>query len=119
MAHHADRRAVRGDPSSPACWPLSVHLGAHDCHSIGPRGWSMTEELRLCSSAKMQAIRDLIAKVAAFDVTVLLQGESGVGKEVVARAIHLASPRVHRQFLKVHCAAILRVMVNIDVSGRW
>src|SRR6266571_319449 len=77
--------------------PLSVHLGAHACHSIGPRGWSMTEELRLCSSAKMQAIRDLIAKVAALDITVLLQGESGVGKEVVARAIHLASPRAHRQ----------------------
>ncbi|PYN65898.1 MAG: hypothetical protein DMD90_08520 [Candidatus Rokuibacteriota bacterium] len=117
MAHHADRRAVRGDPSSPACWPLSVHLGAHDCHSIGPRGWSMTEELRLCSSAKMQAIRDLIAKVAALDITVLLQGESGVGKEVVARAIHLASPRVHRQFLKVNCAALPGELLESELFG--
>src|SRR5437773_5051418 len=114
---HARPRAVRGDPSSPACWPLSVHLGAHDCHSIGPRGWSMTEELRLCSSAKMQAIRDLIAKVAALDITVLLQGESGVGKEVVARAIHLASPRVHRQFLKVNCAALPGELLESELFG--
>src|SRR5439155_937495 len=111
------RRAVRGDPSSPACWPLSVHLGAYDCHSIGPRGWSMTEELRLCSSAKMQAIRDLIAKVAALDITVLLQGESGVGKEVVARAIHLASPRAHRQFLQVNCAALPDELLESELFG--
>jgi len=77
----------------------------------------MTEELRLCSSAKMQAIRDLIAKVAALDITVLLQGESGVGKEVVARAIHLASPRVHRQFLKVNCAALPGELLESELFG--
>src|SRR3989442_9236713 len=77
----------------------------------------MTEELRLCSSAKMQAIGDVIAKVAAFDVTVLLQGESGVGKEVVARAIPLASPRVHRQFLKVNCAALPGELLESELFG--
>src|SRR3989442_11727001 len=66
----------------------------------------MKEELDFCGSAKMQPIRDLVAKVAATNTTLLLRGESGVGKEVVARAIHKASPRAHRQFLKVNCAAL-------------
>src|SRR6185369_15655728 len=48
--------------------------------------------LGLCNSGKMQPIRDLVAKVAATNTTVLLRGESGVGKEIVARAIHKAPP---------------------------
>jgi DNA-binding NtrC family response regulator len=59
----------------------------------------MTDGLNLCSSAKMQPIRDLVAKVAATNTTVLIRGESGVGKEVVARALHKASPRAQKQFL--------------------
>ena len=61
--------------------------------------------LTLCSSGKMQPIRDLVGKVAATNTTVLLRGESGVGKEVVARAIHKASPRAakSRQMLFPTC----------------
>ena len=69
---------------------LSVHLRSYVGDFI-LRGLYMSEGLGLCSSAKMQPIRDLIAKVAATNTTVLLRGESGVGKEVVARAIHKAS----------------------------
>src|SRR6266566_3832367 len=85
---------------------LSVHLRSYVCDFIFLGGLYMSEGLDLCSSAKMQPIRDLIAKVAATNTTLLLRGESGVGKEVVARAIHKASPRAHRQFLKVNCAAL-------------
>ena len=77
----------------------------------------MTEELGLCSSAKMQPIRELIAKVAATNATVLLRGESGVGKEVVARAIRMASPRAHRQFLKVNCAALPGELLESELFG--
>src|SRR6266540_2935902 len=56
--------------------------------------------LGLCNSGKMQPIRDLVSKVAVTNTTVLLRGESGVGKEIVARAIHKASPRAAKQFLK-------------------
>jgi two-component system response regulator AtoC len=73
--------------------------------------------LGLCSSGKMQPIRDLVAKVAATNTTVLLRGESGVGKEVVARAIHKASPRAARQFLKVNCAALPGELLESELFG--
>jgi two-component system response regulator AtoC len=73
--------------------------------------------LGLCNSSKMQPIRDLVAKVAATNTTVLLRGESGVGKEVVARAIHKASPRAARQFLKVNCAALPGELLESELFG--
>jgi two-component system response regulator AtoC len=73
--------------------------------------------LGICNSSKMQPIRDLVAKVAATNTTVLLRGESGVGKEVVARAIHKASPRAARQFLKVNCAALPGELLESELFG--
>jgi two-component system response regulator AtoC len=78
----------------------------------------MSESLMsLCTSSKMQPIRELIAKVAATNTTVLLRGESGVGKEVVARAIHKASPRAGKQFLKVNCAALPAELLESELFG--
>ena len=77
----------------------------------------MTEGLNLCSSSKMQPIRDLVAKVAGTNTTVLVRGESGVGKEVVARAIHKASPRAQKQFLKVNCAALPGELLESELFG--
>src|SRR5947199_129894 len=77
----------------------------------------MSEGLDLCTSSKMQPIRDLISKVASTNTTLLLRGESGVGKEVVARAIHKASPRAHRQFLKVNCAALPGELLECEQFG--
>ncbi len=54
----------------------------------------------------MHRIKELIDQVANTDVTVLIQGESGVGKEVVARSIHLNSFRKEKPFVKVNCAAL-------------
>jgi two-component system response regulator AtoC len=65
----------------------------------------------------MRAVREMVAKVAATDAAVLLTGESGVGKEVVARAIHLASPRAERQFLKVNCAALPAELLESELFG--
>jgi two-component system response regulator AtoC len=77
----------------------------------------MSEGLNLCISRKMQPIRELVAKVAATNTTVLLRGESGVGKEVVARALHRASPRVNKQFLKVNCAALPGELLESELFG--
>ena len=63
------------------------------------------------------ANRDLVSKVAVTNTTVLLRGESGVGKEVVARAIHKASPRAARQFLKVNCAALPGELLESELFG--
>jgi len=77
----------------------------------------MSEGLSLCISRKMQPIRELISKVASTNTTVLLRGESGVGKEVVARALHKASPRVNKQFLKVNCAALPGDLLESELFG--
>jgi two-component system response regulator AtoC len=73
--------------------------------------------LELCGSGRMQPIRDLVSKVAGTNTTVLLRGESGVGKEVVARAIHKASPRFAKQFLKVNCAALPSELLESELFG--
>src|SRR5207249_8095926 len=96
---------------------LSVHLRSYVCDFIFLGGLYMSEGLDLCSSAKMQPIRDLIAKVAVTNTTLLLRGESGVGKEVVARAIHRASPRATGQFLKVNCAALPGELLESELFG--
>jgi len=77
----------------------------------------MTDGLELCISNKMQPVRDLVGKVAATNTTVLLRGESGVGKEVVARALHKASPRAAKQFLKVNCAALPGELLESELFG--
>jgi len=78
----------------------------------------MTETLMaLCTSSKMQSIRDLVAKVAASNTTVLLRGEGGVGKEVVARAIHRASPRARKPLLTVNCAALPGDLLESELFG--
>jgi two-component system response regulator AtoC len=77
----------------------------------------MTDGLNLCNSSKMQPIRDLVSKVAGTNTTVLVRGESGVGKEVVARAIHKASPRAGKQFLKVNCAALPGELLESELFG--
>ena len=78
----------------------------------------MSEPLMaLCTSSKMQPIRDLISKVAGTNTTVLLRGESGTGKEVLARALHKPSPRVGKQFLKVNCAALPGELLESELFG--
>jgi two-component system response regulator AtoC len=73
--------------------------------------------LELCTGPAMLAVRDLVAKVAGTNATVLLMGESGVGKEVVARAIHRASPRADRPLLKVNCAALPGDLLESELFG--
>jgi two-component system nitrogen regulation response regulator NtrX len=68
-------------------------------------------------SAAMQAVRQLIARVAPTDARVLITGESGTGKELVASAIHEASPRRDKPFVRVNCAAIPKDLVESEMFG--
>jgi len=74
-------------------------------------------ELELCTGPAMRAVRELVAQVAVTNATVLLTGESGVGKEVVARAIHRASPRAQHSLLKVNCAALPGELLESELFG--
>jgi two-component system response regulator AtoC len=69
------------------------------------------------SSDKMRGIATVIEQVADSNVTVLLRGESGVGKELVARAIHQRSTRHHRPFVKVNCAALPGELLESELFG--
>ena len=65
----------------------------------------------------MRAIRTVIENIADTDTTVLIRGESGVGKDLVARAIHAASTRRDGPFVKVNCAAIPSELLESELFG--
>ena len=75
------------------------------------------EGIFIYTSDKMQRIKEIIDQIANTDVTVLIQGESGVGKEVVARSIHLNSFRKERPFVKVNCAALPPDLLESELFG--
>ena len=69
------------------------------------------------NSEKMRNIGTVIEQVADSDVTVLIRGESGVGKELVSRAIHQRSTRRNRPFVKVNCAALPAELLESELFG--
>jgi formate hydrogenlyase transcriptional activator len=77
---------------------------------------SMFEEIVGTSSA-LQTVLSRISKVASTDSTVLITGETGTGKELVARAIHRRSGRNSRAFISVNCAAIPRDLIASELFG--
>src|SRR4029079_2482288 len=66
---------------------------------------SMFEEI-VGTSAPLRQVMALVGQVATTDSTVLITGETGTGKELIARAIHKRSPRAARPFVSVNCGAI-------------
>jgi two-component system response regulator AtoC len=75
------------------------------------------EEVGLWRSAKMREVRDIIEQAARVDVTVLICGETGTGKDVVARAVHDESIRESGPFVKVNCAAVPRELLESELFG--
>ena len=69
------------------------------------------------SSLIMQRLRREIERVAATDFTVLLEGESGVGKELVARQVHELSRRKHGPFVAINCAALVDSLLEAELFG--
>ena len=68
-------------------------------------------------SLKMEEVMGLIARVAPSQATVLIRGESGTGKELIANAIHYASARSEKPFVKVSCSAIPETLLESELFG--
>ncbi|HXG02079.1 MAG TPA: sigma-54 dependent transcriptional regulator [Candidatus Binatia bacterium] len=80
-------------------------------------GARMERELALLVSPPMREVLAIVEQAARADVTVLICGETGVGKELVARAIHARSPRRRAPFVKVNCAAVPRELLESELFG--
>ncbi len=77
---------------------------------------SMFEEI-VGSSPPLRAVLSQLSKVAPTDSTVLIAGETGTGKELIARAIHKRSPRASRPFVSINCAAIPASLIASELFG--
>ncbi|MCL1920429.1 MAG: sigma-54 dependent transcriptional regulator [Kiritimatiellaeota bacterium] len=92
---------------------LKAHDPAPEPQPVGEHGLeSITGE-----SPPMKAVFDVIRQVAPTQASVLIQGASGTGKELVARAIHRLSPRAKGPFVAVHCAALSSTLLESELFG--
>ena len=78
---------------------------------------SGASEAIIGSSPQMQHLRALIEKVAPCEARVLITGENGTGKELVAKHLHAASPRASAPFIEVNCAAIPSELIESELFG--
>jgi formate hydrogenlyase transcriptional activator len=86
-----------------------------DCNDQGSRPRKF--EQLIGNSLALEAVLDGVKRVAPTSSTVLIQGETGTGKELIARAIHNISPRCGRPFIKLNCAAIPLDLLESELFG--
>jgi DNA-binding NtrC family response regulator len=77
----------------------------------------LPESEMIGSSAQMVAIYKIVSRVAPTDATVLIEGETGTGKELIARMIHTNSPRVPQPFVAVDCASVAPALLESELFG--
>ncbi|PYO56693.1 MAG: hypothetical protein DMD83_13110, partial [Candidatus Rokuibacteriota bacterium] len=77
----------------------------------------LEREVALWRSPKMREVGEIIRRAAGVDVTVLICGETGTGKDLVARVVHHLSSRRGKPFIKVNCAAMPRDLLESELFG--
>jgi Nif-specific regulatory protein len=92
-------------------------LEAENRNLLREIGGRLPAQSLLGTSAPMESLRAMIARVADADVTILITGESGTGKDLVARSVHFASPRARGPFVALNCAAMPETLVETELFG--
>jgi two-component system response regulator AtoC len=92
-----------------------AHSWGHEPHD--DRSRKLLDELALWQSPPMREVREIISQAARADITVLICGETGTGKDLVARAIHEFGVRKAGPFVKVNCAAVPRELLESELFG--
>ncbi|OLB97219.1 MAG: hypothetical protein AUH30_10815 [Candidatus Rokubacteria bacterium 13_1_40CM_68_15] len=103
-------KAVSGRPRPPAAATVTAPGGDDN-------GARLERELGLLVSPSMREVQSIVEQAARADVTVLICGETGVGKELIAHSIHGHSPRRRAPFVKVNCAAVPRELLESELFG--
>lgn len=94
---------------------ITSNVPAAQSENILPRGAS---EFRIIgNSPKMQEVYKLIGKISDSHVAVMITGESGSGKEIIARVIHANSPRAEKPFIAINCSAIPETLIESELFG--
>jgi two-component system, NtrC family, response regulator AtoC len=96
---------------------LTAAPSAASQQSRGSPTAQIPREMALWQSPRMRQVRVIIEEVAGVDVTLLITGETGTGKDVVARAIHSLSSRRSGPYIKVNCAAVPRELLETELFG--
>jgi len=102
------RHLKTASPSDERPLPIS-HLSGDTSRTVLPG--------MVGTSAAMQRVYDIVRLVAERDTTILISGESGTGKDLVARAIHQLSRRHHKPFVVINCAAIPEALLEAELFG--
>jgi two-component system response regulator AtoC len=96
-----------------ACYPQhgvrAEQLSAH--------AWEQLSRPPDAPSTEMDGVREMIGQVAASDVSVLISGETGVGKELYAEMLHRLSPRATKPFVRLNCAAVVESLFESELFG--
>jgi transcriptional regulator with GAF, ATPase, and Fis domain len=105
-------------PASDICSrALEGSVGTQPISRNGDRLSSRSFERIIGNSPALEALLEQVEHVAATDVAVLIQGETGTGKELIAHVIHTTSPRCGQAFVKVNCAAIPLDLLESELFG--
>lgn len=104
---HAVARALETEKlKAKVGWLLAEHKKHHNCDQV------------IATTPGMKQVMSMVERVAMSDApTVLLQGESGTGKDLLARAIHLKSRRADEPFLEINCASIPETLIETELFG--
>jgi len=86
-------------------------------HVAVPRNPEPFTDVLLGTNPRMKEIQDLVGQIGWSEAPVLIQGETGTGKEVLARELHAQSPRANKPFLKLNCAALPSELVESELFG--